>query len=137
MINNAHDINDATLQALYWVMFSDLPFDVHGSRMFGDAHDGSDFDFVIQSDKIDTNVLAEQGFVSYSAGFRTTYWDENTEDVWHKGNVQIILAKDIALRWKAQAWITERGIDRSEHESWDLAYKHVRTPGTTGDLTYP
>lgn len=117
-------IPDETLTALAEVIRSPLPFQICGSRFFGDAKSTSDYDFIIER-KCDEQLgakLVKAGWKDKWAEKSNPYQDRNTAALFEKGEVQIIVVYNLAIRLAAREHIKKNNLNRHSTDTWEDFY---------------
>lgn len=93
-----------------------------GSRWYGDAEEGSDFDYFRKTGPNERAFLETLGFVMLDH-----YHDRNTESVWEKENVHAILVYSEKKRFIARE--IARGLSKHERKqtaAWNGIYESIK-----------
>lgn len=116
-----------------WALLTKSPAQFHltGSRYFGWATPGSDWDFFVQADKTIEDHLAMMGFSLVS---KNSYADPLCLGVWtHPSNVHVQVVSSIKTKKRAQAVIQEHDLlnpydnKQTTHKIWQAVILSLLT----------
>jgi hypothetical protein len=110
---------------------STIDFYLTGSRFFGGANPGSDWDYFARDSRTAREFLSSLGFYPVIDIDMAIYDDSTIVSVYERNDVQVQLVKDAILKNSAQQFLAEncnmRAIPKeSRKHLWNLAIRMVQ-----------
>ena len=111
---------DDTLSAIDIIGTSPFEFQLTGSRYFGTAKNGSDFDFFTKEVEGVEIFLAQNGFVNQPNDYRN---DPHTVRVYKKGEVHVQIVNRFQLKLAAQFALTPILVNNWDKDTLKVLWK--------------